>query len=77
MSSKLVHCPEVNTQELPMNPIEQAKSNSQYRLAGQLAFLAGQSDYYGCHFGMRSTKDQAVSEFKAAWLELDQVFRGK
>jgi hypothetical protein len=53
--------------------IEKAKAHGDYRLAGQMARLIGTTDHYGCHFGMRSTRDLAIDEFKAGWREIDNA----
>jgi hypothetical protein len=35
--------------------------------AGALAYIQGRDCYYGCHFGMRSTAQQAREQFAVGW----------
>jgi len=58
-----------------MNEIELAKSLGQYRRAGQLSSLRGHGFYYGCHYGMRSTRMTAIAEFEAGFCEIEELFR--
>lgn len=51
--------------------VNKAKSNGQYRLAGQLDRLLGNQSSYGCHFGMRSELEQARSEYTEGYTEID------
>lgn len=53
--------------------IEIQKSMGNYRLAGQMARLLGLDPTYGCHYGMRSTRDEAMSEFALGWVEVDEA----
>ena len=50
-----------------MNKVEKLKSEGKYREAGELAFNEGQSDAYGCHYGMRSDRQFAINEFRAGY----------
>lgn len=44
--------------------------NSQvYR--GQMARLNGEARHYGCHFGMRSTRESDMASFYEGWNEID------
>jgi hypothetical protein len=58
-----------------MNKIEQLKSEGHYYQAGREARIAGKSDYYGCHYGMRSSCQRAHEEFKAGWQAADDAER--
>lgn len=55
---------------------EEIKADGNYRLAGQLSRLEGGDRYYGCHFGMRSTRDQAVREYFAGYDEIEAALCG-
>lgn len=55
--------------------IEQLKAAGRFRHAGQLAALIGYRNDYGCHFGMRGTREIAMSEFRDGWSEIDELFR--
>lgn len=60
-----------------MNLVEKAKAEGEYRLAGQLARLHGETyPQYGCHFGMRSSRMHAISEYNAGWHEIDAALNG-
>jgi hypothetical protein len=54
----------MTTTNLTARDINIAKENSQYRRAGQLAALLGHNADYGCHFGMRSTREAARYQFQ-------------
>jgi hypothetical protein len=43
------------------------KASGHYFAAGALARALKQDCNNGCHFGMRSTRDFAASEFKRGW----------
>ena len=43
--------------------IEDLKSAGHYFAAGAVAKALGGGRFYGCHFGMRSTRDAAIAEF--------------
>jgi hypothetical protein len=50
--------------------IENYKGDGRYRHAGQLAAITGEPEpIYGCHYGMRSTRDAAVEEYRAGFFE--------
>ena len=53
--------------------IERLKAQERYEHAGALAFILGHDDSYGCHFGMRSTRDSAAEQFRHGWLEAFQA----
>jgi hypothetical protein len=55
-----------------MRTIDELKSQGQYREAGAEAFRTGRDRGYGCHFGMRSTRDYARREYEAGWDEAQQ-----
>lgn len=54
--------------------IEDYKSQCRYRIAGQLAALLGCHYGYGCHYGMRSTRDAAVDEYRTGYQEITELF---
>jgi hypothetical protein len=56
-----------------MNRIEKLKSEGQFRYAGQLTRMAGDERSYGCHYGMRSTRDSDMQEFYAGFDEIDSA----
>jgi hypothetical protein len=47
--------------------VNDMKASGHYFAAGALARSLKQDCNYGCHFGMRSTRDFAASEFKRGW----------
>jgi hypothetical protein len=58
-----------------LKTIEDYKVRGRYRTAGQTAALLGHDDIYGCHFGMRSTRDFAMAEYKSGHAEIRAVYR--
>lgn len=50
-----------------LNVIDNLKVDGMYFAAGALAFSLGCECNYGCHFGMRSTRDVDAAEFKRGW----------
>ena len=46
------------------------------RERGHADRLAGRAAYYGCHFGMRSTREASVEAYHAGWSEIDRALRG-
>ena len=53
--------------------ISELKSEGRYFEAGVLARQSGEACYYGCHFGMRSTRENAIAEFTAGYHAEDTV----
>lgn len=51
------------------NEIERLKSVGQYYQAGALAASLGQDDNYGCHYGMRSERENAVAQYRLGHAE--------
>ena len=49
------------------NIIADLKANRQYFAAGALAYAAGLPLHYGQHFGMKSTRFYAASQFSDGW----------
>jgi hypothetical protein len=47
--------------------VENLKGERKYMEAGALAAREGNPRYYGCHYGMRSTRGTAESEFFAGY----------
>jgi len=47
--------------------IEALKAKGEYRQAGAAARKAGFERCYGCHYGMRSSRDSAIAEFNAGY----------
>jgi hypothetical protein len=43
--------------------------------AGALAYMLGKTDYYGCHYGMRSTRQWAIEQFKQGWLVAQRDYK--
>ena len=56
------------------NQIDTLKSEGRYFKAGVAARQEGRECYYGCHFGMRSTRDRAIAEFTAGYNAEDTVY---
>jgi hypothetical protein len=55
------------------NTIDTLKSEGRYFEAGVAARQEGRECYYGCHFGMRSSRDRAIAEFTAGYNAEDTV----
>lgn len=51
--------------------IQREHSISEYRMKGQLDALQGKPQFYGPHYGMRSTYDFARSEYAIGWHEVN------
>lgn len=49
--------------------IDEMKSAGEFAKAGALSFAEGKGRDYGCHFGMRSTRDVAIAEFQRGYDE--------
>lgn len=47
--------------------IEDLKASGHYFAAGAVAKQIGGMRYYGCHYGMRSTKERDMAEFFAGY----------
>lgn len=45
------------------NTVHILKTEGSYFAAGAVAFSAGMDRNYGCHFGMRSSRDAAIEQF--------------
>lgn len=50
-----------------MNTVDKVKAAGDYFAAGVLSAHYGESNNYGCHFGMRSTYQYARNEFAAGF----------
>jgi hypothetical protein len=49
--------------------VENLKAEGAYREAGALAAEQGSPCYYGCHYGMRSSRALAMAEFQAGYTD--------
>lgn len=47
--------------------VEEMKADGHMHAAGALARSLGMSRNYGCHYGMRSTRDRDAAQFIAGW----------
>lgn len=47
--------------------VEMLKAEGKHREAGALAAKQGKPCYYGCHFGMRSTRNEAILDFRRGY----------
>ena len=52
-----------------MNTLDTLKSDGRYFHAGAFAAMAGYDRYYGCHYGMRSSRAYAMAQFYAGYDE--------
>lgn len=43
------------------------------RAKGQLDRVNGHDAYYGCHVGMRSTREECIASYHAGWKEIDHA----
>ena len=48
--------------------IETLKAEGMFFAAGALQFQLGHALSYGCHYGMRSTRDANISEFRNGYI---------
>lgn len=48
------------------------KASGHYFAAGALAASLGMDNNYGCHFGMRSDRDNAIEQYKAGHTALQR-----
>jgi hypothetical protein len=55
--------------------IDQLKTEGRFHEAGRLAHEQGAGRAYGCHFGMRSTRDAAIRAFLAGYDEAEATPR--
>ena len=46
---------------------------NEHRKRGQLEALQGKPRYYGCHFGMRSSRTWAMKEYYEGWDEVSMA----
>lgn len=53
--------------------IERLKSEGFYYQAGTLAAALGHDDNYGCHYGLRCSRDYAVEQFKLGHKEASRA----
>jgi hypothetical protein len=51
--------------QLTNRDVENLKSDGRFFHAGALAAALGQPNTYGCHYGMRSSREWAIEEFQA------------
>jgi hypothetical protein len=56
------------TNRLTHADVEALKSEGRYVHAGALAAALGENLAYGCHYGMRSTRDGAMAAFRDGFL---------
>lgn len=56
------------------NPVEILKSDGRFFHAGALAFIRGDSNNYGCHYGMRSSRAFAIDEFRAGFASAERDY---
>lgn len=54
-------------QKINFQTVEALKAEGHYFAAGALAKSLRFPDNYGCHVGMRSTRDAAIAAFKAGY----------
>jgi len=54
---------------LTRQDVERLKAEARYRHAGSLAFIIGDEPVFGCHYGMRSSRDFAIAEFREAYFD--------
>lgn len=47
--------------------VDVMKGQGLFFAAGALAFQLGRDRRYGCHFGMRSSRDEAILLFERGW----------
>lgn len=59
------------------NSIEELKAEGDYRLAGRLAYALRRERIYGCHYGLRITRDQSAAEFYLGWDEQEERAHGQ
>jgi hypothetical protein len=55
--------------------VEKLKAQGHHEHAGALAFIIGRDDYYGCHFGTRSTYESAIERFHDGWRKAEYAYR--
>ena len=58
-----------------VNTLDKLKSEGRYFHAGAYAAMIGYGRSYGCHFGMRSTRDYAMDEFYQGYDEATNELR--
>lgn len=54
-------------QKFTARDVETLKGDGLFFTAGALQFQLGHALAYGCHYGMRSTRDHDVAEFRAGY----------
>jgi hypothetical protein len=59
--------PKANPETLSAYQIEKLKSEGRYYDAGFEAFRAGFDDSYGCHYGLRSERGDAIKAYRDGW----------
>lgn len=52
---------------LTARDVENLKSDGLFFTAGAMQFQLGHALSYGCHYGLRSTRDHDVAEFRAGY----------
>lgn len=52
-----------------LDQVEVLKRQGKYFEAGGLAYKSGYANSYGAHYGMKSSRDEAVRDFKRGWEE--------
>lgn len=62
-----VHRKGVAMNKLSPRMIEELKEAGHYFAAGVVAKALGGARFYGCHTGMRSTRDYAIAEFNRGY----------
>lgn len=56
------------TTQLTSQDVERLKSEGRFVHAGALAAALGDNLSYGCHYGMRATRDGAMAAFRDGFL---------
>jgi hypothetical protein len=69
-AARLAECYRIQAALKPLTSqdVERLKSKGRYFHAGALSAALGHaSSYYGCHYGMRSTRTMSAAEFDAGF----------
>lgn len=61
--------------EITYNIVNALKADGKFYTAGALARELGHDRNYGCHLGMRSTRDAAIDAFQRGWDGADRERR--
>lgn len=63
--------------EFTARTVDDLKVEGHFHAAGALARSLGLPRLYGCHFGMRSTRDRDAAQYLAGWDCCDADRRGR